>query len=261
MTRNVPSSWGLLAGALALALVGFADDRRDLPALVRLGAQAATGMIVGALVAGVVGALLGLILYSGIVNVVNFMDGINGISALTVALWGANAIVLAHLHDLPRLGVIGAVTMGAALGFLPWNAPVARLFLGDVGSYLFGALVAGGILIGWAEGAPRAALAAPLAIYVADSGTTIIVRARRREPLLEAHRSHVYQRLTSSPCWIPHLLVSGFAATVAAVVTVAWYLAPGWAAALASLAAIGLYLSAPHWMVRRPMSDAVGHEL
>lgn len=237
--------WLAVAAAVVMAMVGFVDDRRDVPALARLAAQVLVGAVYGWTLGGPLLAVVGAIVFPAAVNVVNFMDGINGITALTMAVWGLTALAVGLTHDIAGLTFLGAASAGSSLGFLPWNAPVARLFLGDVGSYLFGGLAAGGILIGWHEGAPLALLLAPLSIYLADTATTIIVRARRREPLLHAHRSHTYQRLVAAPCSWPHLAISLYAAGLAAAVTAAWAVLPFWPAVLATLAVLALYISSP----------------
>jgi UDP-N-acetylmuramyl pentapeptide phosphotransferase/UDP-N-acetylglucosamine-1-phosphate transferase len=237
--------------ALALALVGFADDRHSLPPVLRLASQLAIGAVAGAAIGGPIAALVGGVLFPCLVNVVNFMDGINGISAITMAVWGGTALAVGLHWDAPPLWVIGAMTAGAALGFLPWNAPVARLFLGDVGSYLFGALAAAGVLIGWHAGVPVAVLVAPLAIYLADTATTLVARGWRREPLLEAHRSHVYQRLVSGPGGVPHLTVSLYAGALAGATTFAWAVLPWWVAVLATIVMVGIYLASPALVRRR----------
>ena len=239
--------WWVLAAALVLGLVGFLDDRRSLPAWVRLAAQASTGALVGASVAGTLGALVGAVLYPAAVNVVNFMDGINGITAMTIGVWGTTAFLVGRNSHLSELSLVGGVTAGVALGFLPWNAPVARLFLGDVGSYLLGALVAGGILLGWHGEAPVLLLIAPLSVYLVDTATTLIARARRREALMQAHRSHIYQRLTSGPRALPHVAIAAYAAALAAAVTLAWAFLPAGAAAGVSVVVVGLYLASP-WL-------------
>jgi len=115
------------------------------------------------------------------VNVVNFMDGINGITSLTIACWGVTALLVGNADRIPTLALIGAVTAGASLGFLPWNAPVARIFLGDVGSYLLGGLVASGTLIGIANGASSALLLAPMTLFAVDTGTVLARRVKKRQ--------------------------------------------------------------------------------
>lgn len=236
--RQVDVPIVVVAAALLLALVGFADDRSNLSAGARLTAQVLVGLTVGGATGGVVAALVGALLYPTAVNVVNFMDGINGITALTMAVWGVTAFAVGVHRHVPGLWVLGAAAAGSALGFLPWNAPIARLFLGDVGSYLFGGLVAGGILLGWHGGANVAVLAAPLCLYLADTFVTLIQRAIRRESLVSAHRDHVYQRLVRV-AGMSHTTVALLVSGVSALVAVAWLWAdPRIAAALSLLSAL-----------------------
>ncbi|QGN57946.1 glycosyl transferase [Nostocoides sp. HKS02] len=239
--RHTDVPLAALAAALVLALVGFADDRSDLSAGARLTAQILAGLAVGGVTGGIAVALVGAVLYPTAVNVVNFMDGINGITALTMAVWGVTAIAVGVTDHVPGVWVIGAATAGAALGFLPWNAPRARLFLGDVGSYLFGALVAGGILLGWHGGARVSVLAAPLCFYVADTFVTLAQRATRREPLLSAHRDHVYQRMVRV-VGLSHTVTALSVACASALVTAAWVWADVRIASLFSVVSVLLYV-------------------
>lgn len=85
---------------------------------------------------------LGTGLVPVLVNVVNFMDGINGITALTTAVWGMNAVATGVRSDNDHVMLFGAAAGGAALGFLPHNLRRDRMFLGDVGSYVIGATIA-----------------------------------------------------------------------------------------------------------------------
>src|SRR5690606_23808538 len=98
----------------------------------------------------------------------------------------------------PWLVIGGAAVAVAFTSFLPWNVYGSKMFLGDVGSYLLGTvlamLVAGAIL----EGVPPMAAVAPFAIYCADTSVTFTQRALRRERVLAAHRSHRYQRLNDT---------------------------------------------------------------
>ena len=224
--------WLALAAALVMALVGFVDDRRDLPALVRLVAQALVGGAFGWTLGGLLMALVGAIAFPAVVNVVNFMDGINGITSVTMALWGVTTLVVGQTRDITGLTFLGAVSAGVALGFLPWNAPVARLFLGDVGSYLFGSLAAAGLLIAWANAAEVSlVVAAPLSIYALDTGCALVRRAARGEKLIESHREHVYQVLVHQH-GLSHTAVSSIVATMAGIATLGWALLV-WPAALA----------------------------
>lgn len=236
--------WDVLGAGLALGLVGFADDRYRLSALPRLGAQVLVGAVLGWSLGGVGGAMAGALLMAVVVNVVNFMDGINGITALTVAVAGLTAVYAGGRYDSPELAILGALTAGSALGFLPWNAPRATLFLGDVGSYLFGALLTGILIVGVTEGAPAPLLAAPLALYLLDAGVALLRRMARGEHLAVAHREHVYQRLVDD-AGLPHLAIAALVAGLAAAVTVLWATVPAAVAAPVTAVLLGGYLLAP----------------
>ncbi|WP_096906869.1 glycosyl transferase [Dietzia sp. WMMA184] len=210
------------AATFALAGLGLADDKVGLRPLPRLVAQIAVGVAYGAVTAGLRGALVGGSVLPATVNATNFMDGINGITASTVVTWALN-----HGFQLPSSpvrragGASPAPIAGAALGFLPFNAPSARLFLGDSGSYLFGAAMGATLIADLTEpdspGAARVAAAhAPLLVYFADTGFTIVWRAMRGASLTEAHREHIYQRLQASGPY-PHWVVSAFIAGLNAV--------------------------------------------
>ncbi len=217
--RDVP--WALVAASIALSLVGYADDQTDLSPGLRLAAQVLVGATMGVTLGG--GWLIPVAAFvaTAVVNMVNFMDGINGITSLSMTVWGAAAWIVGVLHDVRGLQLVGVAVVGCSLGFLPWNAPSARLFLGDVGSYLFGGLVASGLLLGLSGGAPLMPLVAPLVIYAADTSAALVRRVVRGEPLLHAHREHVYQRLVST-LGITHLAASTGVAVLSAVATVTW---------------------------------------
>lgn len=241
--RGLDVGWVATLACAGLALVGFADDRVSLPALPRLLAQCLAGGVVGATLGGVRGIFVGAAVAAVAVNVVNFMDGINGITALTISVWGVGALVIGHRDGVAALSVLGAATAGAALGFLPWNVPGARLFLGDSGSYLFGALAASGIIIAWASGSSVVAVSAPLFLHVADSGWTLVRRAARGENLLEAHREHVYQRLVSRN-GLSHTTVSSVFAALSLLITVAWALVSPGLAVVITVSVVALYIAA-----------------
>jgi UDP-N-acetylmuramyl pentapeptide phosphotransferase/UDP-N-acetylglucosamine-1-phosphate transferase len=217
-TLAVASGWAAWAGVavppalvvatIVIALVGFADDIMSLPVLVRLVLQAAC---VGAVVlaapetARIVPALplaleRGLILLAGIwfVNLVNFMDGLDLMTVAEVVPVTAALLLLGWIGDLaPPAVLIAAALCGAMLGFAPFNKPVARVFLGDVGSLPIGLLLGWCLLeLAW-RGQPAAALLLP-GYYLADSTITLFRRIARREQFWSAHRSHFYQRATDN---------------------------------------------------------------
>ncbi|MBB4368488.1 UDP-N-acetylmuramyl pentapeptide phosphotransferase/UDP-N-acetylglucosamine-1-phosphate transferase [Bradyrhizobium sp. cir1] len=205
---NVAIPPALVIATIAIALVGFADDIVSLPVTVRLVLQAAA---VGAVVftapesAHVVPAMplaleRGLILLAGIwfVNLVNFMDGLDLMTVAEVVPVTAALLLLGWLGDLSWPAMLIATTLcGAMLGFAPFNKPVAKVFLGDVGSLPIGLLLGWCLLdLAW-HGQPAAALLLP-GYYLADSTITLFRRISRHQPFWSAHRSHFYQRATDN---------------------------------------------------------------
>lgn len=244
---------------VALAAVGLCDDLRDLGTRTRLLAQAGVGVAVAYTLARVgtfgsasiavlaVAAVLGGIYFVGVVNAVNFMDGVNGISGLTglvAGLWYSFTGI--HHHD-PVLAVSGVALAGACLGFLPWNAPRAKVFLGDVGSYGVGALVGTLSMVCLLQLRDPLAAVAPLCVYLADTSVTLIRRWHAGERLGQAHRDHVYQRLVARG-WT-HSQASFLAAGAAALVCLALAISP-MLAVPAALVGLGAYLALPDLLSR-----------
>ncbi|MEO5629833.1 MAG: lipopolysaccharide biosynthesis protein [Thermomonas sp.] len=201
MHAGVPSSWWLIAaGLLLVAGIGWMDDHRALPALPRLGVHALAALLLAAalylLGAGTAICALAFILALGMTNAWNFMDGINGLAA-SQAFLCALAVAMLAAFDAPSLGIAVAVA-GACLGFLPFNFPRARVFLGDVGSGALGYLVAVLVALGF-HATPLndwpLLLLPPLAILI-DSGLTLLLRVRRGERWWQAHAQHAYQQLS-----------------------------------------------------------------
>lgn len=257
--HDVP--WLAVSGALILACVGFADDQGALAPAPRLGAQLAVGALVGASIGGGWWILAGMICIPVAVNVVNFMDGINGITGLNVAAWGLVAMAVGYAENAPSLVVIGAVTAGSTAAFLPWNAPTARLFLGDVGSYLLGAMVGIGIIIGAHQTSSLVVLLAPMSIYLVDTGVVMMRRALRGEHLMIAHRQHVYQRLVSE-AGMSHSGVAAVTVVLALLISAAWVPGSPLVGVPATLVIVAAYLASPaalaHAIESRRLRTIVG---
>jgi UDP-N-acetylmuramyl pentapeptide phosphotransferase/UDP-N-acetylglucosamine-1-phosphate transferase len=127
------------------------------------------------------------------VNVVNFMDGIDWITVAEVVPITAALALFGACGALPSdAALISLALCGALVGFAPFNRPVARLFLGDVGSLPIGLLIAW-LLIELAERHLVAAVLLPL-YFVADATITLLLRLIQGKPVMQAHRSHFYQR-------------------------------------------------------------------
>lgn len=235
----------IVVPVLALAATGYSDDRASanggLPAMARLGIQVGAGLCIGD--SSALGRLTAVLTVPGVVNVVNFMDGINGITALTCITWGLHAAVSAR----PDVQLLGAVTAGSAAGFLPWNAPEAQMFLGDVGSYLYGATMAAGIILSF-RGQHRfleaTKVGAALLPYAADAAQAIYRRRTAGASLTEAHREHTYQQLVDLGA-LNHSATAVLHAAVATICAQAWRRTPPLAAAAISVGAVGAYLAAP----------------
>lgn len=194
----------LVGASFALGALGLVEDLRGVRPRTRfltqgvVGGAAAPFLLDGtrqAVVVRVLLALLAIVWVASEVNAVNFMDGINGISCAQMIAAGGCWAAVGILDDHRVLAIGGLALAGAAFGFLPFNFPSARIFLGDSGSYFAGGWLALLGMVGLRLGMSVVVMAAPLCIYLADTSATLVRRALRHERLSEPHRDHVYQRL------------------------------------------------------------------
>lgn len=192
-----------LAGAgLLVAAVGFVDDHIDLAPKWRLLVHGAAALWVLTVIGGYpialgpLGHLLAALYLVWLINLYNFMDGIDGLAsveAITVGIGGALvwwiAVPDAYAWAVPLL------LAAAVAGFLPWNFPTARIFMGDTGSGFLG-VVLGTLSIAAARADPALLWAwlILLGVFITDATVTLARRALRRERLAHAHREHAYQR-------------------------------------------------------------------
>ncbi len=195
---------GALAAMLGLALVGVTDDVRPLAALPRLVLQAAAVTVVLATLPAEMRVLpvlpwwleRALLLIGGVwfVNLTNFMDGIDWMTVgEVVPVTAALALFGAWGALPPGATAVAFALCGAMLGFAPFNRPVAHLFLGDVGSLPIGLALAWLLILLAGHGHLSAALLLPL-YYAADTTITLLRRLIKGEPIMQAHRSHYFQR-------------------------------------------------------------------
>jgi UDP-N-acetylmuramyl pentapeptide phosphotransferase/UDP-N-acetylglucosamine-1-phosphate transferase len=220
-TRSATTSILLVVlGASLVALVGWLDDRRGLPVRTRLAVHVVSALFVGWIAAsGTRAGLIGVALFIwwtfwtvSSVNLVNFMDGINGLVASQVTVF---ALSLALFPPSNASTSFYALVLAAAcIGFLPWNFPRARIFLGDVGSGGLGYLVSALTLLVMQErGIDIVRAHLPLLPLFGDATATIVRRWRRGERLTEAHRGHLYQRLANGR--LNHTVVTSIYAVAA----------------------------------------------
>ncbi|MFT5140327.1 MAG: Fuc2NAc and GlcNAc transferase [Lysobacterales bacterium] len=192
----------VLPGLLVLTLVGWMDDRKSLSAIFRLLIQLAVSFGLLSCIAlsgyqfGWLNGLLGAIAIVWIMNFYNFMDGSNGMAGFQGLFTGILLAVLFQLKNQPDLMIPAILVAASCAGFLPFNFPRPRVFMGDSGSvplgFAIGALLAFG-LIRDAIDFPQAILV--LTVFLIDSSLTLINRVIRGERWYTPHKQHVYQRL------------------------------------------------------------------
>ena len=235
---------GLLAvaGLVLVAGIGWWDDHRPLSPWPRLLVHAIAAACLASAMhlqgAGTAGVLAAFVFALVLVNAWNFMDGINGLAASQAVLCGLGfAAVLDGGGRLLALAIAGA-----CLGFLPFNFPRARVFMGDVGSGALGYLVAVLLASGFAS-RPLAwwplLLLPPMAMLV-DTGLTLLWRVQRGERWWQAHVQHVFQRWSRNHGHVRVCLayaVWTFALVAIMLATLHWPARAALAAALAVLLA------------------------
>jgi UDP-N-acetylmuramyl pentapeptide phosphotransferase/UDP-N-acetylglucosamine-1-phosphate transferase len=191
------------AAAVVLAALGALDDLRTLEPAPRLLVQAVAVIAVVAVLPADIHVMANLptwvervLLAIGLlwfVNLTNFMDGIDWMTVAEMVPLTAALALSAFAGALPVDAALAAAALcGALIGFAPFNKPVARLFLGDVGSLPIG-LLTGWLLIRLGERHLAAAVLLPL-YYVLDATVTLIRRFARGEPVMQPHRRHFYQQ-------------------------------------------------------------------
>jgi Fuc2NAc and GlcNAc transferase len=200
----------LLLATMAYGVLGWQDDKHDLSASVRFLVQ----ILIAALssvwllwnlpvwslsFAGIVILLLTILWIVWMANLYNFMDGIDGISAVESIILGVTTSYWFAMSGSISIAIICIAVAGAAVGFLRWNWSPAKIFMGDVGSLALGAFFAILAIIGTTgQDIPFSAFLILYAVYLADSGVTLLHRMIKREKWWQAHRSHFYQRAVQS---------------------------------------------------------------
>jgi UDP-N-acetylmuramyl pentapeptide phosphotransferase/UDP-N-acetylglucosamine-1-phosphate transferase len=219
---NVPLV--VFGATLFIAIVGFIDDVKSIGVLPRLLLQ---GLAVAVVVFAAPDDLRivsacppwierGLLVVAGLwfVNLVNFMDGLDLMTVAEAVPVSAAVALFGLAGNIPAATTVAATALcGALLGFAPFNRPVAKIFLGDVGSLPIG------LLLGWCllqlayHGQYAAALLLPL-YYLTDATITLLRRMARREPFWAAHRSHFYQQATDNGFTVLRVVGEVFALNV-----------------------------------------------
>lgn len=199
---------GLLGAGAWVAIVGFLDDHGHIAArwrllahfigagwllawLPELPALAIYGTVFDL---GLIGYVLAALMLVWLLNLYNFMDGIDGIASVEAITTCVGGALLYALVGIPMMGAAPLLLAAAVAGFLVWNFPPARIFMGDAGSGFLG-VVLGGLTLQAAWVAPQLLWAwlILLGVFVLDATFTLLRRLMRGDKVYEAHRSHAYQ--------------------------------------------------------------------
>jgi UDP-GlcNAc:undecaprenyl-phosphate/decaprenyl-phosphate GlcNAc-1-phosphate transferase len=204
---------GILLGAAIAATVGAIDDFRGLPWWAKL-----AGQVSAAAVAVGFGVTVDRFTFPGfgsqelpewfaggativwvvaIMNMVNFLDGMDGLAAGVCAIAGSTFAVIGLSLGAPDAALLSAIVAGACFGFLRHNFYPARIFMGDSGAMLLGFLLATVSIEGLVKTAALATLVLPLlvlAIPIIDTSFVFAKRLKYRQPLYEADRTHLHHR-------------------------------------------------------------------
>ncbi len=260
MSLNDPATlWPVFAATAFLTLVGAADDIWTIEVAPRLLLQT---VAVGIVLASLPGELrvvpmlpwwleraLLLLACLWFVNLTNFMDGIDWMTVAEFVPITAGLALIGYLGALPTYGIVVAVALcGGLIGFAPFNKPVARIFLGDVGSLPIGLLLSWLLILVASQGHLTAALALPL-YYLADATLTLLRRMANHEPFWRAHRTHFYQIATDRGFSVPQIITHVFAANVVLVALAAASVL--WPGPLSTVAALGGGSTLVGWLLYR----------
>lgn len=242
LTQFTDQSWGphslkgALLGGLPLAVIGFLDDHFGVPARWRFLVQILSAIWVFWALGGTLPPdfmprwllmALGVPLLVWLVNLYNFMDGIDGIAgsqALFVFCTAAFLMMTGKENALDAFeGSVALMAGASTLGFLIWNWPPAKIFMGDVGSGPLGFLIGVLALFSSAEGV----LALPVwlilnGVFLVDASLTLLIRLARGDRWYEAHRAHAYQH--ASRIFQSHLSVT----RAVSLINVSWLLPLAW---------------------------------
>jgi Fuc2NAc and GlcNAc transferase len=232
----------LAAGGGAVALTGYLDDRKTLPASIRICVHIIAAILAVMILGGITeqtlrniglhgvwaGSLLGLVALTWSTNLFNFMDGIDGMAG-SEAVFVAAAGALLNWRYGGDSGLTAAmlVLAAATLGFLIWNWPPASIFMGDVGSGFLGFTLGVLGLAASRHSVARIEVWVILnGVFIVDATVTLLTRIMRRDRWFEAHRQHAYQKLASR--WKAHLPVTVLVITINLI----WLFPWAWIAAL-----------------------------
>jgi UDP-GlcNAc:undecaprenyl-phosphate GlcNAc-1-phosphate transferase len=202
----------LLVGATLIAILGIVDDIWGISPPLKLAGQIACAAIpvsagltidnwtiplIGVGDLGVAQYPVTIIWFVAIVNMINFIDGMDGLAAGVVGIGATTFAILAASLGRPDAAIMAAALAGACAAFLVFNFHPAKVFMGDTGSMLLGFVIAGVAVSGVMKSAAAIAVVAPLivlAIPIMDTSFVVLKRLKHGLPVYSADRSHFHHR-------------------------------------------------------------------
>jgi UDP-GlcNAc:undecaprenyl-phosphate GlcNAc-1-phosphate transferase len=213
--QNIHDIIGLMFGGTLILVVGVWDDVMSMRPRNKLIAQivvAGVSLLYGFVIHGVenpfthiyygfpvpVSFAITILWYVGMMNAINFIDGLDGLLPGLTAISGLSLTVIALMHGHPELALMLAALVGGALGFLPFNFNPAKIILGDSGALFIGYVFATVSIDGASKTAVGISLLIPLivlALPIVDTAATIVRRTRAGKKITEADRGHFHHQL------------------------------------------------------------------
>ena len=253
--------------ALAMSVLGFWDDLRSLSPLFRFLVQIAAATLAlwavsvllskslpaGWTLPGVAWIVTGIFWIVWMLNLYNFMDGIDGLAGGEAAVAASFFFLIFAYFGESGWAVANLFVAAASMGFLVFNWPPAQVFMGDSGSAFLGAFFGmQSVIAALSTPVPFLVLVLPFANFILDTTATLIRRMLRGEKWYEAHRSHYYQRMTN--LGLSHSKVTGLEliSVVLSCVAAVWYLRSGLPGRVATVAFVMIGLVAGGiWISRK----------
>jgi UDP-GlcNAc:undecaprenyl-phosphate GlcNAc-1-phosphate transferase len=214
--QNVHDIVGLIFGGTLICMLGVWDDVMGMSPRAKLLAQAVVAgisMLYGFLIPYVnnpfhhgdiiyfplwLSIVITLIWYVGMMNAINFIDGLDGLLPGLTAIAGSFLLVINLQHGHPEIALVLAALVGGALGFLPYNYNPAKIILGDSGALFIGYVFATVSIIGASKTAFTISLLVPLVVLglpIVDTAAAIVRRTRAGRKIYEADRGHFHHQL------------------------------------------------------------------
>ena len=244
---------GFVLGLGMVAGIGWLDDHRPLSARLRLcvhvlaaGLMSVTAWSIGGGLPEMTVAFCAAII---LINVWNFMDGIDGLAVTQAMIVSACGLWLAGATG--AAGVLSLLVLAGCAGFLPWNFPKARIFLGDAGSGALGYSIAGILMASMAQERGSAMqLLLPMVAFLVDAGCTLLSRILKHEKWWMAHSQHTYQMLARR-CGSHVRVTIGYAVFSISCMTFTWLLSfSGTKSMLPGVMAVYAFAAMLWWRIR-----------